>query len=368
MPITIRTSSIFVGIALAVVFGVSAMTALAVAPADFGLFEGDVVSAHTTVNDPDVYIVNEHGYKRLFVNPEIFNLYGHLGFNKVKSVTAATRDAFPTSGLFRNCESNDQRVYGLDVIDEDVANLRWVNTTGEQAVVDDPNFFKKVFCINNREQALYGAGANYQSVRDVPDYSRFGKVPLPPVQEEDEVPEDDSPPVVADPDGPASVVVRTADSDQGARIIEISDSEDVDGVELYRFVIEETAGIGIWIEGMTVEFIADGVDEDDLMRRARILDEVRQYGSDRVMKRDGVIEFGLVSLHLDGFGEQELFIEADFRGNNGGFRYPEGQTLQIKVTPMSIFDENGNRNGALLMTNDATSDVLELRSASTIGE
>src|SRR3989344_7444762 len=122
-----------------------ATNAKAVAPSDFGLKEGDVISA---TGDPDVYIVNAYGYKRLFVNPKIFNLYGHLGWNNIKNVSPTTRDAFITSGLFRNCESGDQKVYGLDVVSEDVANLRWVNTSGAQAIADDSDFFKKVFCIN----------------------------------------------------------------------------------------------------------------------------------------------------------------------------------------------------------------------------
>jgi len=155
--------------------GFSALTpaiALAVAPSDYGLHEGDTISAVGS-NDPDIYIVNDWGYKRLFVNPAIFTLYGHLSWAGVKSVAAATRDAFGTSGLFRNCETGDAKVYGLDVISEDVANLRWVNTTGAQAVADDANFFKKVFCINTLEKNLYGVGADYTSVLQVPVYSRL---------------------------------------------------------------------------------------------------------------------------------------------------------------------------------------------------
>lgn len=152
-------------------FAAMPIAAQAVAPADYGLREGDTISASGS-SDPDIYIVNDWGYKRLFVNPAIFTLYGHLSWAGVKSVSPATRDAFGTSGLFRNCETGDQKVYGLDVLSEDVANLRWVNTSGAQAVIDDPNFFKKVFCINNREQALYGSGADYTSVLQVPVYSR----------------------------------------------------------------------------------------------------------------------------------------------------------------------------------------------------
>ncbi len=148
-------------------FAAFPVAAYAVAPADFGLREGDVIRA---TGDLDLYIVNDMGYKRLFVNPAIFNLYGHLGWSKVKEVAPSTRDAFVTSGLFR--VDGDAKVYGLDVVSEDVANLRWVNTTGAQAVADDANFFKKVFTINAAEKALYGMGADYTSVLQVPNYSR----------------------------------------------------------------------------------------------------------------------------------------------------------------------------------------------------
>lgn len=69
--------------------GFSAMpiAAQAVAPADYGLKEGNTISASGS-SDPDIYIVNDWGYKRLFVNPAIFNLYGHLGgFAGVKSAS-----------------------------------------------------------------------------------------------------------------------------------------------------------------------------------------------------------------------------------------------------------------------------------------
>ncbi len=149
-----------------------APVASAVAPADFGLTEGNVISAAGS-SDPDVYIVNELGYKRLFLNPAIFNFYGHLGgFAAVKTVSPTTRDAFITSGLFRNCETNDPKVYGVESTGEDVGMLHWVNTSGAQAVADDANFFKKVFCINNNEFSWYSKGADYTSVNQVPNYTR----------------------------------------------------------------------------------------------------------------------------------------------------------------------------------------------------
>ncbi len=143
-------------------------------PSDFGLKEGDLISAIFS-DDPDVYIINDQGYKRLFLNPEIFKFYSHLGgFINVKLVTKEVVDAFSTSGLFRDCESNDKKVYGVDISGEDTGKLHWVNTTGDQAVKDDPNFFKKVFCINNKEFGWYPKGNEFETVKDIPNYERTG--------------------------------------------------------------------------------------------------------------------------------------------------------------------------------------------------
>lgn len=136
------------------------------------LSEGNTISTVGS-NDPDIYIVNDWGYKRLFLNPVIFSFYGHLGgFAKVKNITTVTRGTLVTSSLFRNCETNDQRVYSVEVTGEDTGVLHWVNTLGTQAVQDDPDFFKKVFCINTNEFNWYSKGSNYTSVSQVPNYTR----------------------------------------------------------------------------------------------------------------------------------------------------------------------------------------------------
>ncbi len=145
----------------------------AVKPSDHGLKEGDLISA---TDDPDVYIVNEHGYKRLFLNPQIFRFYGHLGgFENVKTVTAETRDAFKTSGLFRNCEDGDEMVFGVQVTEEDEGALHWINMSGDDVVEEEPDFFLKVFCINKNEFKWYKKGNPFTSLIDIPDYARADK-------------------------------------------------------------------------------------------------------------------------------------------------------------------------------------------------
>src|SRR3989344_1723449 len=137
-----------------------------------GLSEGNTISAINS-DDPDIYIVNDWGYKRLFLNPAIFNFYGHLGgFAKVKNIPSSTKAVLVTSGLFRNCETDDSKVYGLETTGEDTGMLHWINTSGTQSVADNPDFFKKVFCVNTKEFNWYSKGSDYTSVSQVPDYSR----------------------------------------------------------------------------------------------------------------------------------------------------------------------------------------------------
>lgn len=144
----------------------------ALTPSDYGLREGDIISASGS-SDPDIYIVNDWGYKRLFLNPVIFEFYGHLKWSSVRTITSTTRDAFTTSGLFRNCEANDPKVYVIEVTAEDGGTLHWVNVSGDQAVSQDPDFFKKIFCINTNEFTWYPkSAAGYTSLSQVPVYSR----------------------------------------------------------------------------------------------------------------------------------------------------------------------------------------------------
>ncbi len=147
------------------------------------LKDGDLISA-AVAGDPDVFIVKlkPHdqyaGYKRLFLNPVIFSMYGHLGgWSRVHPVAIATRDLFETSGLFRNCETQSTRVWATEVLGEDEGVLHHVDIPGAQAVAQDAYFFDRVFCINTREENFYAKSIHaYTNVSQIPRYDR---VPTP---------------------------------------------------------------------------------------------------------------------------------------------------------------------------------------------
>src|SRR3989344_2528133 len=106
-------------------------------PSDYGLKEGDLVSALFS-DDPDVYIINEQGYKRLFLNAEIFNFYGHLG-----------------------------GVFNIKLVSEEKLNAAATSTLSE-----DPTFFNKVFCVNKKEFNWYPKGISLKFLKDLPKYER----------------------------------------------------------------------------------------------------------------------------------------------------------------------------------------------------
>ncbi|MCC6934751.1 MAG: hypothetical protein IT406_03650 [Candidatus Yanofskybacteria bacterium] len=184
---------LMLGIASIVTIAVHPAAAVPPATVDiFGtpLHDGDLISANQSAGDPDIFIIklkgftgyatpganygDYNGFKRLFLNPAIFSMYGHLGgYAKVHQVTAAVRDSFVTSGLFRNCETNEQKVWATEVTGEDNGVLHHVQMTGDQASAEDGRFFDKVFCINSREDDYYPKSITpYTRIADIPQYFR----------------------------------------------------------------------------------------------------------------------------------------------------------------------------------------------------
>jgi hypothetical protein len=150
------------------------------------LRDGDLIRR---VGDPDIFIIkfghwpgpNTIGFKRLFLNPAIFAMYGHLGgYRNVREVRDELFNLFETSGLFRNCESGDQKIWATEVTGEDDGILHHVEMTGDQALAEDHRFFERVFCINTREDNFYARSIYpYRRLTDIPLYLRRVCTPRP---------------------------------------------------------------------------------------------------------------------------------------------------------------------------------------------
>ncbi|MBI2463046.1 MAG: hypothetical protein HYV65_02320 [Candidatus Spechtbacteria bacterium] len=112
--------------------------------------DGDLIRATGT---NDIYIVKLVGakmFKRLILNPEIFNSYGHLKWSNVQDVTQATVDGYTNSNLVLEINADgsvkDPKVYAVtSAAGSDTGERRHLNVTAaefESAGLDWDSLYK----------------------------------------------------------------------------------------------------------------------------------------------------------------------------------------------------------------------------------
>jgi len=118
---SIATTLSVSGISLLMPVMVSAVTIL----------EGDTIK---TATNPDVYIVKMMGskmFKRLILNPQVFESYGHLSWSAIKTVSQAEMDMYTVTTLVR--AEGDPRVYSLtSEPNSDTGVKSWLNMTAAE--------------------------------------------------------------------------------------------------------------------------------------------------------------------------------------------------------------------------------------------
>ena len=108
--------------------------------------DGDAIQAHGSNDVHLVKIVNNKKFKRLILNPDVFNSYGHLSWENVKSVHPTVLNQHTTSNLVRY----GGNVYAL-FPEGDTGTRRFVNAG---SVYDQDSVYE----INNTELGLYSVG------------------------------------------------------------------------------------------------------------------------------------------------------------------------------------------------------------------
>ena len=124
------------------------------------IVDGDLIK---TAASFDIYIVklkNSKKFKRLILNPAIFNSYGHLSWNKVKTVSQAVQDAYTESTLVIEVNPDgsvfDPKVYSVtSSLNADVGVKHWLNMTAAQFVTKGYDW-DSIYHINHTE-----AGKNF---------------------------------------------------------------------------------------------------------------------------------------------------------------------------------------------------------------
>jgi len=134
--------------------GIAALAPMAAMAATIN--EGDTIRVANTF---DVYIAKYVGaekFKRLILNPAVFNSYKHLSWGAVKTVTQAEMDAFTTSDLVRAL--NDTKVYKL-IPNGDEGSKQWVNMTAEAFTAAGYNW-NSIYVINDVDRDNYTVGSD----------------------------------------------------------------------------------------------------------------------------------------------------------------------------------------------------------------
>ena len=114
------------------------------------LVDGDVVK---TADNPDVYILKLVGakkFKRLILNPAIFESYGHLSWSNIKTVSQSTLDGYTNTNLVLEVNADgsvaDPKVYAVtSAAGSDTGERRHLNVTAaefEAAGLDWDALFK----------------------------------------------------------------------------------------------------------------------------------------------------------------------------------------------------------------------------------
>jgi len=159
-----KSVSIFTSITTAVwLSGIAMLAPMAVGAA---IIDGDIVSPDAEFTEGDityypydvfiVKIVGTKTFKRLILNPEVFESYGHLEWGNIQTISASTVDGYITSDLVR--ELNDTKVYRLTP-DGDVGTKGWVNMTAAEFESEGYDW-DSIYVINVTDRDNYTTGSD----------------------------------------------------------------------------------------------------------------------------------------------------------------------------------------------------------------
>ena len=157
-PISILTS-------ITTVAWMSGVVMLAPMAVGAAVVDGDIVSPDAEFTEDgvtyypyDVFIVKIVGsktFKRLILNPEVFESYGHLEWGNIQTISADTVAGYTTSNLVR--EINDTKVYKLTP-DGDTGTKGWLNMTAAEFESEGYDW-DSIYIINATDRDNYTTGA-----------------------------------------------------------------------------------------------------------------------------------------------------------------------------------------------------------------
>ncbi len=155
------------------------LTTQAVSISDGDLIRSDAKNPDGTpaLSSLDVYIVKIVGskkFKRLILNPEVFNSYGHLKWENIKTVSESVMDEYTTSSLVR--VDGDEKVYAL-APNGDTGSKSWINLTADEFLSEPNTDPDSIYTINSFELGIYDDAGDITTVAQLTDFYTNGNLP-----------------------------------------------------------------------------------------------------------------------------------------------------------------------------------------------
>ena len=165
--------------------GVASFSVTSLAIAD--VVDGALIKSNATNPDGtptlkslDVYIVKLVGtkkFKRLVLNPTVFNSYGHLNWGDIQTVSQSVMDEYTNSGLVRVDTDPDEKVYAM-APDGDVGSKSWVNVTAEKFLsVSGSEGGDSIYTINATDAGSYTAVGDITGSAELETFYSAGTLP-----------------------------------------------------------------------------------------------------------------------------------------------------------------------------------------------
>ncbi|MFH1535566.1 MAG: Ig-like domain-containing protein [Patescibacteria group bacterium] len=172
---------------LATVVSMSGMMALSsVSIASAAVVDGSLIKSNATNSDGtptiaslDVYIVKLVGtkkFKRLMLNPTVFESYGHLNWGDIQTVSQAVMDEYTTSALVRVDTDPAEKVFAM-APDGDIGSKSWVNLTTAQFVTEAGSDADSIYTINAVDGGNYTAVGDVTTVAELTTFYTTGALP-----------------------------------------------------------------------------------------------------------------------------------------------------------------------------------------------
>ena len=165
----------------------------------------------------------------------------------------------------------------------------------------------------------------------------------------------------ADTQDEADFDLTDASTNPDASVIEIGQTDDTNGVTLYKFDIEENNDVDANVEEMTMTFTTTvQADEAEVIKKAYLYDGATLLGSETVAT-GGAVTFDNLDLDLNGNDTKTLTVKVDLDDVTAGVT--EATTIKVGTVDLSKFtDANGNDENDIAVTATGDSNTFELRS------